>query len=359
MLTILDRYIIKRYLGTLLFILALLSAIIVVFDISQKLDDFIANKAPIHAIIFDYFFNFMPFMLNMLLPLFIFVSVIFFTSQMAARSEIISIMNSGAGINRILRPYMICAFFLTLLSIYLYNEVIPSCQQKRYKFEYQYVTPNRANVSHSIHRQVQPGIIVYIESFIYSDSLGYHFAMDHIENRSLKSRLSASRISWNKLTKKWSLENFVIRILGDKGDKLIIGQKLDTMLTFNPKDFIVDEHIVDQLNYAQLNAYIEKEQMRGSENVNWYLIEKYQRLAIPFSAFILTIIGFSVSFRRSREGMGMQLLIGLTLSFAYIILMRFAGEIARNNILPVWLSVWIPNIIYSFIAFWLYLRALL
>lgn len=357
MLKILDLYILRRCFGTLLYILLLLSAIIVVFDISQKVDDFIKNNASLNEIIFDYYINFLPSLLNLLLPLFIFVSVIFFTSKMANQSEFIAILNSGAGISRILRPYMIFAAVCTILSIYLYNQVIPNNQRKRWKFEYTYITPNRANISRNIHRQIAPGVFVYMESFLYTDSMAYRFSMDHMVNKKLLSRLTASRIQWNKSKKKWTLENYILRELQPYGDKLTTGYSLDTMLNFNPKDFIIDEHLVEQMDYKQLDEFIKKEQMRGADTVVWYQLEKYQRFSTPFSSFILVIIGFCVSFRKSREGMGSQLLTGLGLSFSYILLMRFTGEFAKNDIVPVWLAVWIPNMIYGVIAIWLFNRA--
>jgi lipopolysaccharide export system permease protein len=356
MFKLVDRYIIKKFFGTLIFILLLLSAIIVVFDISQKIDGFIEFQAPLSAIVFDYYFNFLPWILNNLLPLFIFVAVIFFTSRMAQQSELIAIMNSGASLNRILRPYMVCALVLTTVSIYLYNEVIPNNQKRRYKFEYQYVTPNRTNISRNLHRQVLPGVFVYMESFIFSDSMAYNFRLDEIKNKNLVTRISATRISWNKAKKKWRLDNYIIRKLGSRGDVITTGAALDTVLTFNPKDFIVDEHLVEQMNYAQLNTFIEREKMRGSDNVEWHLIEKYQRFAIPFSSFILTLIGFAVSHRKSREGMGGQLLIGIVLSFSYIMLMRFASEIAKSSLLPSWLAIWIPNILYLILGIYLYTK---
>lgn len=350
MFKILDLYILRRCFGTLLYILLLLSAIIVVFDTSQKVDDFIQNEASLQEIILDYYANFLPSLLNLLLPLFIFVSVIFFTSRMANQSEFIAILNSGAGISRILRPYMIFATICTLISIYLYNQIIPNNQRKRWKFEYTYIIPNRVNVSRNIHRQIAPGTFVYMESFLYTDSMAYRFSMDHMKGQKLISRLTASRIQWNKAKKKWTLENYILRELQPDGDNITSGISLDTTLNFNPKDFIIDEHLVEQLDYKQLNDFIAKEQMRGADTVVWYQLEKYQRFSTPFSSFILVIIGFCVSFRRSREGMGAQLLIGLGLSFSYILLMRFTGEFAKNDLVPVWLAVWIPNMIYGIIA---------
>jgi lipopolysaccharide export system permease protein len=276
---------------------------------------------------------------------------------MANQSEFIAILNSGAGISRILRPYMIFATICTLFSIYLYNQVIPDNQKKRWKFENQYISPNRSNVSRNIHRQIAPGVYVYMESFLYSDSMAYRFSMDKMVNKKLVARLTAQRIQWNKAKKKWTLDSYVLRRLNENGDKIEAGLSMDTALIFNPKDFIVDEHLVEQLDYKQLNNYIKKEQMRGADTIVWYQLEKYQRFSTPFSSFILTIIGFCVSFRKSREGMGSQILIGLSLSFSYILLMRFTGEFAKNDLVPVWLAVWIPNILYSFIAVWLLIKA--
>ncbi|MBI3235309.1 MAG: LptF/LptG family permease [Bacteroidetes bacterium] len=337
--------------------LLLLSAIIVVFDISQKVDDFIQNNASLYVIMVEYYANFLPSLLNTLLPLFIFVSVIFFTSRMANQSEFIAILNSGAGISRILRPYMVFATICTILSIYLYNQVIPDNQKRRWKFENQYISPNRANVSRNIHRQIAPNVYVYMESFLYTDSMAYRFSMDKLVNKKLVARLTAQRILWNKEKKKWTLENYVLRKLLANHDVIVAGNSMDTSLNFNPKDFIVDEHLVEQLDYKQLNDFIKKEQMRGADTITWYLLEKYQRFSTPFSSFILTIIGFCVSFRKSREGIGGQLLIGLGLSFSYILLMRFTGEFAKNDLVPVWLAVWIPNMIYSVVAVWLFIKA--
>jgi len=354
----LDLYIIKKYFGTLTLMLLLLSGIITVFDVSQKIDDFIKNHASINSVIFEYYANFLPFMLNLLLPLFVFISVIFFTGRMAGQTEFVAIISSGVSVNRILRPYMICALIITLLSAYLYNEIIPGNQIKRWKFEYEYISPNRPNVSRNMHRQVQPGVFITIQSFLYTDSTGYMFSADKFEGKQLKTRLTANRISWNKSTKKWKLEGYTIRTIDKQGDNLKTGDFLDSTFNFNPRDFIQDEHWVEQLNYERLNDFIAKEKLRGAEDIEWYELEKYQRFSIPFSTFILTIIGFVVSYKKTRGGMGLKILIGITLSFSYIILMRFAGEFAKKNVIPTLLAVWIPNIIYSLIAFGMYVKAI-
>ena len=252
---------------------------------------------------------------------------------------------------------MVCGFLLTILSTWLYNMEIPRNQKARYDFENIYVTPNRTSVSRNLHRQIKPGVFLYMESFMYGDSSAYRFCLDKIVERQLTHRLTATRIIWNKSLNRWRLENWVLREAHPENDRITTGMYLDTSLYFQPEDFILDDHSVEKMNFFELNTFIQREEARGSDLVESYRIEKYQRFAVPFSAIILSVIGFCVSFRKRREGAGFQIFLALLLSFAYILLMRFSSEFARGHLIPGWFAVWIPNIIYTGLAVYWYLRA--
>ncbi|MCC7232110.1 MAG: LptF/LptG family permease [Bacteroidia bacterium] len=350
---ILDRYIIRKFLGTFYFSLALIILIAVIFDISEKLDDFIEKKAPLKAIVVDYYFNFIPYFANLFAPLFIFISVIYFTARMAANTEIVAILNSGISFRRLLVPYFIAAGFLALLSFYFNGWVIPHSNKIKLEFENVYIKNPVEFKDRNIHRQISPGVYMYMESYNNNDNTGYRFSLEKIENRQRTWFLNSDRIVWDSTSGKWKIENYYIRTINGFHEKLVTGARLDTVLNMSPADFRRRLNIIDAMDNPALTSFIREEKQQGSRNVNTYLVEKYRRYAVPFSTFILTLIGVSLSSRKVRGGIGAQLGVGITISFAYILFMQISNTFAINGSIPPILAVWTPNIVFAGISVFL------
>ena len=347
---ILDRYIIRKFLGTFFLSLALIIVIAVVFDISEKLDDFIERKAPLNAIIFDYYLNFIPYFANLFAPLFVFISVIFFTARLAANTEIVAILNSGISFRRMLYPYFISATLLAGISFYFNGWVIPHSNKIKLNFENQYIKNPVEFKDRNLHRQISPGVFMYMESYNNSDNVGYRFSMEKIVNGKRTWFLNSDRIVWDSTSGKWRIENYFIRTINGYRETINSGFRMDTTLSMKPADFRRRLNIIQAMDSPALDKFIREEQEQGSENVNNFLVEKYRRVAIPFSTFILTLIGVSLSSKKARGGIGAQLGFGIFLSFAYILFQQFSETFAVSGKMAPMIAVWIPNLIFAVIA---------
>ena len=317
-LTKLDYYIIKRFLGAFLLALGLFTVIIIVFDLAEKIDDFIEHEAPFREIILSYYINWIPFLLNLFSPVFVFIAVIFFTSKMAQKSEIVAIMASGVSYLRLLVPYVITACLLAFLSFSLYAWIIPNADKKRVVFENEYIRERENYSKQYIKRQIRPGVIMTLETFNLRDSFGYQLNMERIEDGAIISKLGAEKMVWNRETESWQIKNYWIREFKNGKEYLTRGEQLDTMIQFSPEDFFRKIDDIQMFNMRELDEMIAMEDMVGTGNTYFYTTEKYKRIASPFSIIILTIIGVSVSARKSRGGIGLSLGIGVLLSFLYL-----------------------------------------
>ena len=354
---ILDLYIFRRFLGTFFFALALIITIAIVFDISEKIDDFIERKAPLNAIVFDYYLNFIPYFANLFSPLFIFISVIFFTSRMAGQTEIIAILASGVGFRRLLYPYLFGAALLASLSFYLNNYVLPHANTGRIAFETRYIKNPFIYKNRHVHRQIAPGQFIYFESYNNIDKIGYQFSYERLENGRLVYKLLSERIVWDSLKNKWRIENYFTRTIDGINETITSGLSLDTTLAFSPGEFNRRTNFIETMDTPELKRYITRETMRGSEEVPFYKIELHKRYSYPFATFILTVIGVSISSRKVRGGIGMQIGAGILLSFTYIMFMQISQTFATNGNLPAWLAVWIPNLLFCVIGAYLLKKA--
>lgn len=353
---IIDVYIIRKFLGTFFFSLVLILTIAVVFDFAEKIDNFMEREAPVRAIIFDYYFNFIPYFATLFAPLFVFISVIFFTSKMAVNTEIIAILNSGTSFRRMLLPYFISAFVIAVFAFVLTNFVIPQANLKRMDFEDKYYrSANRRIPVMNIHRQVARNVLIFMESFNQISQTGRNFTIEKFsESGRLESKLSAPVIRWDSTLNKWSVMNYHVREIRDMEEIISKGDKIDTTLTITPKDFSRDPGFVGTMTYRELNDYIDLLELQGSDELKLFLIEKHRRISNPFAVFILTLIGVSLSSKKVRGGIGMNIGIGLGLSFSYILFMQFASQFSLKGNLGPMLAMWIPNIMYAVIAFILY-----
>ncbi|MDF1559047.1 MAG: LptF/LptG family permease [Bacteroidales bacterium] len=358
--TILDRYIIRQFLGTFLFSLVLILSIAVIFDFSEKIDDFIQKQAPLKAIIFDYYLNFIPYFATLFAPMFVFISVIFFTSRMAVNTEIIAMLNSGMSFPRLLVPYFVSAAFIALAAFLMLNYVLPHSNIARLDFEEKYYRRSdfrQINVS-SVHRQVYPNVYIYMESYNKISQSGRNFSMEKFdEHGRLESKLTANMIRWDTTTNKWGAWWYYIRENDSLGERITSGRRIDTVLNVGPDDFTRAPEFVYTMTHSELINYIDVLRSQGSDEIKLYLNEKHRRNASPFAFFVLTLIGVSLSSRKIKGGIGMQIGLGLALTFSYILFMQFASQFSLKGDLNPALAMWIPNIIYSFIAVGTYLYA--
>ncbi|MEJ6735942.1 MAG: LptF/LptG family permease [Flavobacteriales bacterium] len=358
MLKKLDIYIIKKFLGTFFFTLLMVICVIIVFDISEKLEDFLKNNAPMKAIIFDYYLNLVPYLANMLSPLFIFIAVIFFTSKMASNSEIVAILSGGVKFNRFLRPFLICAFLLSGLSYYLNNFLIPSANKDRLDFEEVYYRNKLRNFSKDIHIKIDDGTFIYMSNFVVDLNLGNNFSLEKFNtNGELSYKLLSDNAKWDTTTNQWMVTNFVEREINGLEETVNSGAKKYLDINLKPEEFKRRTNYIIAMDYFELNDFIEEQKFKGSQQVVLYEVEKHQRIAYPFATFILTLIGVSISSRKVRGGIGLHIGLGLLVSFSYILFMRVSSTFAINSGMPVILAVWIPNIIYSLLAFYLMKKA--
>jgi len=353
----LDLYIIKKFLGTFIFSIALLICIIVVFDVSEHIEKFIEKSAPFKSIVFDYYMNWIPFFVNQFGALFTFIAVIFFTSKLAANSEIIAILSSGISFRRILLPYFISALVIGATSYALASYVIPHASKTRLEFWDQYIGKKFRNKERNIHRQIRPGVFIYMSKYRVNSNTGTAFSMDEFKDKKLVSKLNSDKIVWNKELGKWIIHNYRIRSFDGDKETMTKGIKLDTLLPFTTKEFSRRADVSETMTTPQLSKYIDQQKMRGSSNVVQLQIENYKRLASAFATFILTLIGVSLSSRKVRGGIGMHLGVGLALSFSYILFQQVSSVFATNGTMDPMLAVWIPNILYSLIAVYLYIKA--
>ena len=348
-----DWYIIKKFLSTFFFTISLILIIVIVFDISEKIDDFLRSGVSVEKIIFQYYLNFIPYFGNLFSPLFIFISVIYFTSKMAGNSEIIAILNSGMSFSRLLRPFIFCAIFLASLSFILGNFIIPETNKERIDFENKYIKRKQKKRIKNIHMQIQKDQYIYMESYNRSKNIGYKFTLENFKKNILKSKLSANYIEYDTINNNWSIKDYTIREYYKKGENISKGRLLDTVINLNPSDLAKNKSLVETMGMKKLNDFIKEEEIKGTSQITYHKIEKHKRLANPFSTIILTIIAVAIGSRKIRGGAGIQLSVGLLISFGYILFMQISTTFATNsNLLPV-ISVWIPNIIFILIAIFL------
>lgn len=356
-ITLLDWYIIRKFLSTFFFSLMLILAICVVFDVAEKIDDFIMGGATLREIVFDYYINFIPYFGNLFSSLFVFISVIFFTTKLASNSEIIAMQSSGMSLQRLLRPYLLTAFVLFVGSYLMSSFVIPRSNAERLRFENTYVHGWDGGESRNIHRQVRPGLFVYLDTYTPSREEGTNLSVEYFEDGRLVSKLWANYITWDSVKEKWHLSRYYERHYKERDQEIVKGTDCDTMLYITPEDLWRWDHHVETMDYHQLNAFIAKQRLEGDITINSSYEEKYRRLATPFASLILTILGVCLSSRKRRGAMGQYLGLGLGLSFAYILFQRLSAMFTINGGMNPLIAVWIPNILYSFIALGIFLWA--
>ena len=356
----LDWYIIKKFVGYYFFSIALIISIAIVFDFNENLAKFSENHAPMRAIIFDYYANFVPYFANLFSALFVFIAVILFTTKMAGNSEIIAILASGTSFKRLMRPYMLTCVMLSALSYSLSAYVIPHGTVIRQNFENMYKKKAKNTSADNVQLQVDRGVIAYIQHYDNTTKRGYGFCLDKFQEKKLVSHLTAMEVQYDTISDSkyhWKIRNWKVRKLQGMKEHITSGAEKDTLITMEPTDLVYSKGQQETFTSPELKEYINKQIDRGSGNVVQYQVEYYKRIASSFASFILTIIGVSLSSRKRKGGMGMSLGIGLALSFGYIMLQTVSATFAIQANFPPALAAWMPNIIFAFVAYFCYRKA--
>ena len=356
----LDRYVIKKFIGTYFYAIALIISVSIVFDVNENLAKFSEYHAPLKAIVFDYYLNFIPYFANLFSPLFVFIAVIFFTSKLAGNSEIIAMLASGVSFKRLMRPYMFSCVLISALSFYLAAFVIPHGTVVKQNFESMYKNKKRTTAADNVMLQVGKGVIAYIQHYDNQMKKGYCFSLDRFENKKLVSHMTATEVQYDTISDSkyhWTATNWKIRELRGMREHITSGMKKDTLIQMEPTDLVYSKGQQETFTSPELKAYISKQVDRGSSNVVQYQVEYHKCIASSFASFILTIIGLSLSSRKRKGGMGMYLGIGLALSFGYILPQTVSATFAIQADTPPVLAAWIPNIIFAVVAYFCYRKA--
>lgn len=343
----LDIYITRKFLGTFFYAIALIIIIVIVFDISEKIDDFLEKDAPLKEIIFNYYLNFIPYFANLFSYLFTFIAVIYFTSRLASNTEIVAILSSGISFRRLLRPYVFSSIIIALFSFVLSNFIIPPANKKRIEFEMMYIKNLNRSQEMNVHMQISPGIFAYSEHYNSETNMAYHFSLEKINEKGLYYKLTSDFAQYDSTMGTWHIQNYFLRTIDGMKEIIKSGKGIDTVLNLKPSDFVENLHNIETMNYSELNTFITDERLKGSDRIHYYLVEKHKRIAFPFATVVLTLIGVSLSSRKKRGGIGLNLGAGISLSFIFILFMQISTTFATNGNLPAQIAVWIPNIVFG------------
>ncbi|MBL7965190.1 MAG: LptF/LptG family permease [Flavobacteriales bacterium] len=357
MLKTLDRYIIRQFLGTFFFILVLIMAIAVVFDISEKTEDFAKMKATWQVVVVEYYLNFVVYYANLFSGLLIFIAVILFTGRLSHRTEVVAILSSGISFPRFLRPYFIAASILCLISLVVNHYALPEANRVRLAFEEAHIrNPFRIDASH-LHRDIGDGSLAYFEKFNWQQRTGYRFSMEQWENGVLKAKLLSDRAVYDSVNGRWTVYDFMVRTLDGEQEHVRHGQQLDTLINLKPEDLGRRNENATSMSDAELDTFIEEETRRGSPSVVFYRIEKHQRTSYPFATYVFTLIGVSIASRKVRGGTGVHLALGVLLILLYVFAMKITTVAATNAGFDPFTAVWLPNIVFGLVGVGIYRKA--
>jgi lipopolysaccharide export system permease protein len=352
---LLDKYILKKFLATFVFVVLILVAVICVIDFTEKNDDFIQTGVGIKSILLDYYINLIPFYANMLSPITVFIATVFVTAKLASHTEIIAMLSSGVSFKRFMVPYLIGAAIIGAFTFLMIGWVIPNANKTRVAFEIKYIKNPYTYDQRNIHFRLSPTTYAYLESYNNTANIGYRFTLETIDSLKLKRKLVAESIQWDSTKKVWHMDRYLVRTLnGEKETVKVYQTALDTTLNLLPKDFGSTYRLAETFTLPELNGFIKERMMRGSDDVETYLIEKYERFSYPFAIIILTVIGVIVSSRKARGGVGFQIALGFILAFIFIIFVIMSRSLAQVGDVPPMLAAWIPSLVFSFIGVILY-----
>jgi len=355
MIKTIDRYILRQFIGTFFYAIAIMAVIAGVIDYSEKVNAFVSKNVPASEI-FIYFRSFIPHIIALLFSLFIFIATIFFTSRLAYKSEIIVILATGASFDRFLRPYIIGSVFLASVFLVLNHWLVPIANKQRLEFEDKYIHSTVTVSDRNVHLRLSPELFISVQSYDYITHTGYNFTAEKIDSTALRERIAADRITYDSVGKTWHLYDIVIRRNDGIREQLERVPDMILPYPFTPADLRNDEDIKEALTTPQLNRFIAREKLRGRESLNFYYVEKYRRTAQPVAGIILTIIGVCIASRKIRGGSGLHLALGILISAVYMLFLQFSTTFSTKAGLNPFIAVWIPNLIFSIVAFILYRR---
>ena len=362
LMTILDRYIIKKILATFFYVVLILVSIITVIDITEKIDKFTKNNLGA-GIVFGYYMDFIPWIAGLLTPITVFISVVYVTSRMAAHTEIIAILSSGVSFKRLLVPYLVSSFMIASITFYLNGWLIPKSNQDRLLFELQYFTTNKNYYRANTHMQIEPNVYLFIQNFNNETNTGFQFSLERFDDNRLVEKITADNIQWDSVKQKWTLKYWKKKMVdslfhvrqGTSINQLATsGESLDTTLSVTPKDFDASDRNYDGLTMSELTDHIAKMKFRGSTGVEIYEVEKQIRMASPFTVFVLVFMGVIVSSKKSRGGTGFQIALGFLLSFVFILFFTMTRTFAEAGSLSPFLAAWLPNSVFAVISLAMY-----
>lgn len=350
-----DWYILKRYLSTFAVMLFMFIPIGIVVDVAEKVDKMLENNvAFVH--IAKYYLDFTIYFANLLFPIFLFLSVIWFTSKLANNTEIIAILSSGISFTRFLRPYIIGASIVSLIVLIAGFYIVPSASLGYNEFRYRYLKRGgleKMRESNDLYRQLDKNTFIHVGNVVQSANLASDFTLERFEDNQLKYKLKANRLKYNPETKKFTLQQWSSRTVGPYNDYLLSGDVKDTIFPFDLEDLTPTVYVAETLPLHELKRFIKKERERGSSDINTYLVVLYKKYSLPVSAFILTIIAVSVSSMKRRGGMGANLAIGIAIAFTYVFFDKVFGVMAEKSSIPPLVAVWLPNFLFGILAFYL------
>ncbi|MBC5838944.1 LptF/LptG family permease [Flavobacterium muglaense] len=356
MLTIIDKYILKRYLATFSAMLLMFVPIGIIIDVSEKINFMIENKVPFLDIAV-YYYNFTIYFANNLFPIFLFLSIIWFTSKLANNTEIIAILSSGISFTRFLRPFIIGATIVSLFVLFLGFSIVPAANEGFNNFRYTYLRTGGKEIMRGdntdVYRQVNDNEFLYVNSFNTESQVAFNFALERFEKDKLVSKITASRIKWNPKERDYTMYDYTKRTVGPLGDKIEKSPEKKAKFSFELEDLTPVVYIAETLRLDKLYSFIDKEKKRGSSNINVYMVVFYKKFSVPISAFILTIIAVSVSSMKRRGGMGMNLTIGISIAFAFVFFDKVFGVLAEKSTFSPFLAVWFPNIVFGILGIFL------
>lgn len=350
---IIDWYILKRYLATFFVMLLLFIPIGIAIDVSEKINKILDKDVPFLEVA-KYYGDFTIYFANLLFPIFLFLSIIWFTSKLANNTEIIAILSSGISFSRFLRPYIIGATMISILALLMGFFFVPKASKGFNDFRYTYLKSNpQVRESSDVYKQISDNEYIYVKSFNYVNKRGYNFNLEKFDGNRLEYKINAGSIKWNPEDSTYTLAGYSKRTIGAMGDTLESAAQKKFKFNFEPDDLTPVIYVAETMTLGELNRFIEKEKARGSGNINTYLVVKYKKYSIPISAFILTIIAVAVSSMKRRGGMGINLAVGISLAFIYIFFDKVFGTMAEKSSIPPLIAVWIPNITFGILAVFL------
>lgn len=354
MLTILDKYILKRYLLTFSVMLLLFVPIGIMANLAEQIGKMIDNEAPTNEIVV-YYINFTIYIGSLLFPIFLFLSVIFFTSKLANNTEIVAILSSGVSFGRFLRPYFIGATIIAVILFFLAMFIVPDASKGFNEFKYKYLKRGKQDrVTSNIYNQLNENDFLYVSSFRPARQIGYNFSLEHFDDEGkLEYKISSADIRWVPSDSTYRLTSYEKRTM--KGEIEMIEKKgrLDTIFDFKINDLTPVSYVAETKNLFELDEFIEDQKRKGASNINTYVLVKYKRWALPFTAFILTVIAVAVSSIKRRGGMGINLAFGIGVAFIYIFFDKVFGTLAEQSGFSPLLAVIIPNVVFGIIGFYL------